>query len=40
MNIDFNLERVYLNRQVRGQDVTLHIDDNKYQRLYTFNLYR
>ena len=29
MNIDFDLERVYLNRQVRGQDVTLHKDDNK-----------
>ena len=26
-NTNFKLERVYLNRQVRGQDVTLHIDD-------------
>jgi len=28
-NTNFKLERVYLNRQVRGQDVTLHIDDQK-----------
>jgi hypothetical protein len=27
-NTNFKLERVYLNRQVRGQDVTLHIDDD------------
>jgi hypothetical protein len=28
-NTNFKLERVYLNRQVLGQDVTLHIDDSK-----------
>jgi len=28
-NTKFKLERVYLNRQVLGQDVTLHTDDNK-----------
>ena len=28
-NTKFKLERVYLNRQVRGQDVTLHTDDSK-----------
>ena len=27
-NTNFKLDRVYLNRQVCGQDVTLHIDDN------------
>ena len=26
MNTNFKIERVYLNRQVRGQDVTLHTD--------------
>jgi hypothetical protein len=28
-NTKFKLERVYLNRQVRGQDVTLHTDDSR-----------
>jgi hypothetical protein len=28
-NTTFKLERVYLNRQVQGQDVTLHVDDVK-----------
>ena len=28
-NTNFKLERVYLNRQVLGQDVTLHTDDSK-----------
>jgi len=37
-NTNFNLERVYLNRQVHGQDVTLHIDDNKYN-AYTLLIY-
>jgi hypothetical protein len=37
-NTNFNLERVYLNRQVHGQDVTLHIDDDR-PHYYTFLLY-
>ena len=37
-NTKFKLERVYLNRQVRGQDVTLHTDDNK-PNVYTFLIY-
>ena len=37
-NTNFKLERVYLNRQVRGQDVTLHVDDNK-PNYYTFLIY-
>jgi hypothetical protein len=37
-NTKFKLERVYLNRQVRGQDVTLHTDDNK-PNYYTFLIY-
>jgi hypothetical protein len=38
MNKNFDLQRVYLNRQVRGQDVTLHIDDNN-QNAYTLLIY-
>ena len=38
MNIDFDLERVYLNRQVRGQDVTLHMDDHR-PNFYTLLIY-
>tara|TARA_Y100000389_G_C17409478_1_gene490039 strand:- start:875 stop:1492 length:618 start_codon:yes stop_codon:yes gene_type:complete len=34
----FKLWRSYLNRQVCGQDVTLHIDDNKYN-AYTLLIY-
>jgi hypothetical protein len=37
-NTNFNLERVYLNRQVHGQDVALHVDDNK-PNYYTFLIY-
>ena len=37
-NTTFKLERVYLNRQVRGQDVTLHIDDQK-PNVYTLLIY-
>ena len=37
-NINFKLQRVYLNRQVRGQDVTLHIDDQK-PNVYTLLIY-
>ena len=37
-NTKFKLERVYLNRQVRGQDVTLHIDDQK-PNVYTLLIY-
>jgi hypothetical protein len=37
-NTNFNLERVYLNRQVHGQDVTLHIDDQK-PNVYTLLIY-
>ena len=37
-NTNFNLERVYLNRQVHGQDVTLHIDDKK-PNVYTLLIY-
>jgi hypothetical protein len=37
-NTNFKLDRVYLNRQVRGQDVTLHTDDNK-PNVYTFLIY-
>jgi hypothetical protein len=37
-NTNFKLERVYLNRQVRGQDVTLHIDHPK-PNYYTFLIY-
>jgi len=37
-NTNFNLERVYLNRQVHGQDVTLHVDDDR-PHYYTFLLY-
>ena len=37
-NTKFKLERVYLNRQVRGQDVTLHIDDSK-PNVYTLLIY-
>ena len=37
-NTNFKLERVYLNRQVRGQNVTLHVDDNKLN-YYTFLIY-
>jgi hypothetical protein len=38
MNVNFKLERVYLNRQVIGQDVTLHTDDNK-PNVYTLLIY-
>ena len=37
-NTTFKLQRVYLNRQVRGQDVTLHIDDQK-PNVYTLLIY-
>ena len=37
-NTKFDLQRVYLNRQVRGQDVTLHIDDQK-PNVYTLLIY-
>ena len=37
-NTNFKLERVYLNRQVHGQDVTLHVDDDKIN-VYTFLIY-
>ena len=37
-NTKFKLERVYLNRQVLGQDVTLHVDDSK-PNVYTFLIY-
>jgi len=38
VNTKFELQRVYLNRQVHGQDVTLHIDDNK-PNAYTLLIY-
>lgn len=38
VNTKFKLERVYLNRQVRGQDVTLHTDDTK-PNVYTLLIY-
>jgi hypothetical protein len=37
-NTNFKLERVYLNRQVCGQDVTLHVDSSKLN-VYTFLIY-
>ena len=37
-NTTFKLERVYLNRQVRGQDVTLHTDAQK-PNVYTLLIY-
>jgi len=37
-NTNFKLERVYLNRQVHGQDVTLHTDDQK-PNVYTLLIY-
>ena len=37
-NTNFKLERVYLNRQVCGQDVTLHVDDSK-PNVYTLLIY-
>jgi len=37
-NTNFKLERVYLNRQVCGQDVTLHVDDSKLN-VYTLLIY-
>ena len=37
-NTTFDLQRVYLNRQVRGQDVTLHTDDQKLN-VYTLLIY-
>jgi hypothetical protein len=37
-NVNFKLERVYLNRQVIGQDVRLHTDDNK-PNVYTLLIY-
>ena len=38
MNVKFQLQRVYLNRQVRGQDVTLHTDDTQIN-AYTLLIY-
>ena len=37
-NTNFKLDRIYLNRQVLGQDVTLHVDDSK-PNYYTFLIY-
>ena len=37
-NTNFKLERVYLNRQVLGQDVSLHTDDSK-ANVYTLLIY-
>ena len=37
-NTTFKLQRVYLNRQVRGQDVTLHIDNDR-DNYYTLLIY-
>jgi hypothetical protein len=37
-NTTFKLERVYLNRQVRGQDVALHTDDHR-PNYYTLLIY-
>ena len=37
-NTKFKIERVYLNRQVLGQDVTLHRDDSK-PNVYTLLIY-
>ena len=37
-NTNFKLERVYLNRQICGQDVTLHVDGDK-QNVYTLLIY-
>ena len=37
-NTNFKLERVYLNRQVLGQDVALHTDDSK-ANVYTLLIY-
>jgi len=37
-NTKFKLERAYLNRQVLGQDVTLHTDDSK-PNVYTLLIY-
>jgi hypothetical protein len=37
-NTNFKLERVYLNRQVYGQDVTLHVDGDK-PNIYTLLIY-
>ena len=37
-NTNFKIERVYLNRQVRGQDVTIHTDDPR-PNYYTFLIY-
>ena len=37
-NTNFKLERVYLNRQVHGQDVTLHKDDDR-PNYYTLLIY-
>jgi len=38
MNKNFDLDRVYLNRQVRGQDVALHTDDHR-PNYYTLLIY-
>ena len=38
MNVKFQLQRVYLNRQVCGQDVPFHTDDIKYH-AYTLLIY-
>ncbi len=37
-NITFDLQRVYLNRQVCGQDVVLHVDDDR-PNYYTLLIY-
>jgi hypothetical protein len=37
-NTNFKLEKVYLNRQVHGQDVTLHVDEQK-PNYYTLLIY-
>jgi hypothetical protein len=38
-NTNFKLERVYLNRQVQGQDVPMHIDTNGKPNVYTLLIY-
>ena len=37
-NLNLDLERVYINRQIYGQDVTLHTDHNQYN-AYTLLIY-
>jgi len=38
MNTNFEIQRIYLNRQVRGQDVSLHTDDSN-PNTYTLLIY-